>query len=96
MGWNPVNVIECDVDNEHYWIATMSLGSAIARRLLDTAMKQGRCPIGMSELALEMIEVCENWCSVNCSGIYHVDPSFRLEVWFTDPKDAMLFKLTHG
>lgn len=91
-----MNVIECDVDNTHYWIASLSLSSAIARRLLDTAMKQGRCPVGMSDLALDMIELCESWCATNCSNPYRVDPSYRLEVWFTDPKDALLFKLTHG
>lgn len=91
-----MNVTECDIGDEHYWIASMGLGSKLATGLLDVAMSEGRTPLRMGSLVVEMIDTCEEWCLENCNGRYQIDPAYRLEVWFTDPKDAMLFKLTYG
>lgn len=90
------NVFECDVDNKHYWIISVGLGSSIAMRLLDVARSEGRCPMSLSNLADEILDACGQWCFENCSGNYQLDPTYRLEIWFDDPSDAMLFKLTHG
>lgn len=91
-----MNMMECDVDHIHYWVMSTGLGDSLAKNILATAKREGRCPMGIGDLALEMINQCETWCAANCKGAYRVDPAYRLEMWFTDPKDAMLFKLTFG
>lgn len=90
------SVFECDVDNKHYWIISVGLGSSIASRLLDNAKLEGRCPMSLSNLADEILDTCGQWCFENCSGSYQLNPTSRLEIWFDNPSDALLFKLTHG
>lgn len=91
-----MKVFEFDMDNVHYWAAAIGLGSKMANSLLSKAMSEGRCPMSLSDLAIEMIDEAKEWCDANCTTAYELDPHYQLQVWFTNPNDAMRFKLTFG
>jgi hypothetical protein len=91
-----VTVLEGGEFRENYWVVSVGLGSPMTKFLLEKAKSEGRCPMGMGDLVTEMIDCCEQWCAENCSGGFRIDPVYRIEIWFENPADAMLFKLTHG
>jgi len=74
----------------------LTLRSSLCRVILDDAMKAGRCPIGMTDLVVEMTRLTESWCISNCQGEFAINPFNIMQVLFTDAYDAMLFKLANG
>lgn len=84
------------IDDEDYHMISLDLKSQICNRIFDDAKAAGKLPISMKDLSIEMIDLCESWCQTNCKSDYLIDPMYRLQIFFKDPKEAMLFKLTHG
>lgn len=74
----------------------LDLKSAVAKQVLDDARDEGILPVSMNYMSLEMLARVEFWCETHCKGRYEVDPMYRMKVFFADPQDAMLFKLSQG
>jgi len=74
----------------------LGLRSSMCRHILDDAMARGKCPMGMTDLVVEMTEFAKAWCSGNCQGEFRINPFNITQVLFTDANDAMLFKLANG
>lgn len=91
-----MKVVEFDMDNVHYWAVTIGLSSKMSNNLLEKAMIEGRCPMSLKDLSVELIDEAEAWCQINCNGAYQLDPTYNLQIWFTCANDAMRFKLTYG
>lgn len=91
-----MKITECEVDGQPFYIASIGLKAPLTRRVLDRARAENRAPIGMGNLVIEILEESSEWCKANCSSDYQIDPNFKMEIWFTNPTDAVLFKLTHG
>jgi len=91
-----VKITKCEIDGQLFYIADLCLKTPLTRRILDRAQAENRSPIGMGVLVNEMLEESLDWCKANCSSEYRIDPNFKMEIWFTNPTDAVLFKLTHG
>ena len=91
-----MKIIQFDCDGTHYWAASLGLGSKMANNLLAKAMSEGRCPMSLSDLSIEMMDETEQWCRNQGITAYQLDPMYNLQIWFENANDAMLFKLTYG
>jgi hypothetical protein len=77
-------------------VVSLGLRSNVTQQIIQEAEALGGWRMGMNQLSVEMIQRTERWCQDNCRSEYIVDPYYQLQIFFSDPSEAMLFKLTHG
>lgn len=81
--------------NDWYGHILIGYGSAAFKHVLSDPKFANDLPLS-SDFAISLVfAYLHQWCEDYCKGKWMIDPMSHCHWIFADPKDAMLFKLTH-